>query len=108
MNALVIYDETGYILSVRSGEPAPREPVGVPFLWVEVPNGKYVESVDVSVTPHQVVFGDRPPTIEEQLSEKEVQIFDLKEKQYATNKLLAESNAAQQDLLELLIDMGVI
>lgn len=68
METLVVYDETGYILSIRGGEPAPREPVGVPFLWVDVPEGKRIKidengiGVDVSVTPHQVILEDIPPT----------------------------------------------
>lgn len=64
---LIIYDEEGYILSTRSGEPSPREPIGVPFLWVDIPEGKRLKitdgiGVDVSVTPHQVILEDIPPT----------------------------------------------
>lgn len=67
MQTLIIHDNEGYILSIRSGEPAPREPVGVPFLWVEIPEGKRIKTtngigVDVSVTPHQVILEDIPPT----------------------------------------------
>lgn len=62
MQTLIIYDETGYILSIRSGQPAPREPVGVPFMWFEVPKGKRVASIDVSVTPHQPILEDVPPS----------------------------------------------
>src|SRR5690606_5152878 len=69
MSTLIIYDNEGYILSVRSGEPAPREPVGVPFLWTEVPEGKRVVGVDVSVTPHQPIFEDIPPSETEILSQ---------------------------------------
>lgn len=72
MQKLIIYDETGYILSIRSGEPAPREPQGVPFLWVNIPEGKRIKitdgiGVDVSVTPHQVILEDIPPTEIEQV-----------------------------------------
>lgn len=75
MNTLIIYDETGYLLSIRSGEPAPREPIGVPFLWVEIPKGKQIKitdgiGVDVSVTPHQVILEDIPPTELEVLEAK--------------------------------------
>lgn len=62
MQTLVVYDETGFILSMRSGEPAPREPVGVPFMWVEIPNGKRIVGVDVSTIPHQPIFEDIPPS----------------------------------------------
>jgi len=46
MNTLVIYDTTGYIISQSSGDV--RTPVGIPFLWVEVPLGSYITGVDVS------------------------------------------------------------
>lgn len=63
----IIYDETGYILSIRQGEPAPRNPIGVPFLNFEIPSGKKIKitdgiGVDVSSTPHQVILGDIPPS----------------------------------------------
>lgn len=45
-NTLVIYDTTGYILQQMNGNV--REPVGVPFLWIEIPEGQYVSSVDVN------------------------------------------------------------
>ena len=78
MKTLVFYDETGYLLDVRSGEPAPREPVGVPFLWTDVPANKYVESVDVSVTPHKVVLKDRPPTEAERVQQNlDIAILEL-------------------------------
>lgn len=67
MQSLIIYDETGYILDIRSGEPSPREPVGVPFMWVDVPVGKKVVSIDVSVSPHQPILEDIPPSDIEQL-----------------------------------------
>lgn len=75
MQTLIIYDETGYILSTRSGEPAPREPIGVPFLWVEIPEGKRIKitdgiGVDVSTAPHQVILEDIPPTEVEVLNKK--------------------------------------
>ncbi|WP_153733323.1 hypothetical protein [Sporosarcina obsidiansis] len=67
MKTLIIYDEQGYILSTRSGQPAPREPQGVPFLWVDIPVNKRIKTtdrigVDVSKTPHEVVFEDIPPS----------------------------------------------
>lgn len=67
MKTLIIYDESGYILSIRQGEPAPREPLGVPFLWSDIPQDKQLKIVDgigvnVSVTPHQPILEDIPPT----------------------------------------------
>ena len=54
MHALIIYDQTGYIISQLSGSV--REPVGIPFMWVEVPEGKYVKSIDVSGETHVPIF----------------------------------------------------
>lgn len=65
MKTLIIYDNEGYILSVRQGQPAPREPIGVPFLWIEIPEGKRIKDgvgVDTSVSPHKVILVDIPPT----------------------------------------------
>lgn len=77
MKTLIIYDNDGYILSTRSGQPAPREPFGVPFLWVEIPEGKQLKiidgiGVDVSVTPHQVVLEDIPPSEIDLLKEENI------------------------------------
>lgn len=48
---------------------------------------------------------EAPLVYERPLSE---QILELSLKQFETNQVLAENSAAQQDLLELLIDMGGI
>lgn len=61
MKTLIIYDETGYPLTVASGTEL-REPIGIPFLLVEVPEGKKVVGVNTSVTPHQVILEDIPPS----------------------------------------------
>lgn len=79
---LVIHDDAGYILQKRSGHPAPREPIGVPFLWVEIPEGKQTKSVgkigvDVSVTPHQVILEDIPPTEIEQLKQTVADLTEI-------------------------------
>lgn len=59
MKTLIIYDETGYILFQGSGSV--REPVGIPFIWVEVPQGKYAESVELTDKENPVpVFKDFP------------------------------------------------
>lgn len=57
MKTLVIYDETGFPVVISSGEEL-REPVGIPFILVDVPEGKRAVGVDVSVTPHQVILED--------------------------------------------------
>lgn len=59
---LFIHDDEGVVLSQQSGQPAPRLPVGVPYIYEEVPEGKRVTGVDVSVAPHQLILEDIPPT----------------------------------------------
>ena len=86
MRTQIIYDNQGYILSIRQGEPEPREPIGVPFLWVEIPTGKQIKitdgiGVDVSVTPHQAILEDIPP------SETEILKQDLTDTQIALAEL---------------------
>ncbi|MFD2869899.1 hypothetical protein ACFSY7_15505 [Kurthia populi] len=79
MSTLIIHDNEGYIISTRNGEPAPREPIGVPFIWVDIPEGKQLKitdgiGVDVSVTPHQVILEDIPPSEMELLKTENQQI----------------------------------
>lgn len=79
MNTLIIYDNAGYVISVSSGTPAPREPIDVPFLWVDIPSTKRLKitngiGVDTTVTPHQAILEDIPPTEVESL---EKQVADL-------------------------------
>lgn len=67
MKTLIIYDNEGYIISTRQGQPSPRVPVGIPYLEVEIPEGKQIKitdgiGVDVTKTPHEVILEDIPPT----------------------------------------------
>ncbi|NLU52387.1 MAG: hypothetical protein GXX10_05945 [Clostridiaceae bacterium] len=72
MNTLIIYDSTGYVISQASGSV--REPVGVPFMWVEVPQSKYVQSIDVSGEEHTPVFVDLPKSETQLLREENLEI----------------------------------
>lgn len=77
MKTLIIYDDKGYVLSNITGSY--RVPHGVPFLEVEVPQGKRIKytdgiGVDVSVTPHQVILEDIPPSEMELLKTENQQI----------------------------------
>ncbi len=72
MQILVIYDHAGYIIYQAQGNL--REPVGVPFMWVDVPRGKYIERVDVSATEHTPVFADLPKT-ETQLLQNKIDLM---------------------------------
>ena len=75
MNTLIIYDNTGYIIDIRSGEPLPREPQGIPFIWVTIPTEQRIAitngiGVDVSVTPNVAFLEDIPKTSEEIANER--------------------------------------
>lgn len=48
---------------------------------------------------------DEPPVFQKPLTE---QVLELKQSQVAINRAVENNSTAQQDLLELLIDMGVI
>jgi len=81
MKTLIIYDTTGYVINNITGNY--RVPVGVPYLEVDVPEGKRIDlsaGVDVSVTPHQVVLEDIPPS----------EIDVLKARQDATENALLD------------------
>lgn len=82
MDTLIVYDNEGFILSQASGTADFREPPGVPFLWVEFPRGKRLKitdgiGVDVSVTPHQVILEDVPPTEIEQLKQTVADLTEI-------------------------------
>ncbi|MNI96011.1 hypothetical protein D3C81_1949240 [compost metagenome] len=70
MSTLIIYDATGYIISNMTGSY--HVPTGVPFIEIEIPEGKRLKitdgiGVDVSVEPHQVILEDVPPSEVEDL-----------------------------------------
>ena len=84
MKTLIIYDSQGYIISSITGSY--RVPTGVPFLELEIPIGKQIKytngiGVDVSVTPHQVILEDIPPSetevLKQQMAMQEQAIADL-------------------------------
>ncbi|SCX93913.1 MULTISPECIES: hypothetical protein [unclassified Lysinibacillus] len=60
MKHLIIHDEEGFIISTMGGTPEPREPIGVPFLWADVPIDQQVIKINVSVTPHEAVLVSLP------------------------------------------------
>lgn len=64
-NTLIIYDNTGYIISAMSGSV--REPVGIPFINIIIPIGKQIKltngiGIDVSVAPNIAILEDIPKT----------------------------------------------
>jgi hypothetical protein len=56
MQTLFVYDTNGHI--IYTGQENAYEPVGVPSMWIDVPQGKRVSQIDISVTPHVPVYED--------------------------------------------------
>lgn len=77
METLFIYDNEGVILSRQSGEPAPRLPVGVPYIYEEVAEGKQVIGVDISVNPHKLILKDVPPSEIDQLKKTVADLTEI-------------------------------
>ena len=68
MKTLIVYDATGHIIYQASGDI--REPVGIPFLWVDVPEGKRITGVDVTVTPNVAILENLPKSSTQLLQEQ--------------------------------------
>jgi len=68
MNYLIIYDSTGKIYYQATGDV--QEPTGIPFLRVEIPEGKRLKSINTAVTPHEPIFEDMPIEAVQDLYEK--------------------------------------
>ena len=56
MQTLVIYDNTGKIYYQVSGDV--QEPSGIPYIWVEIPEGNLLKKINTTVTPHEPVFSN--------------------------------------------------
>jgi hypothetical protein len=72
MNTLVIYDNNGVIFFQVSGSVI--EPNGLQHMYVEVPQGKYVASVDVSGETHAPVLVDFPKSETQLLKDENTEI----------------------------------
>jgi len=56
-----------------------------------------------------LIFSDVPNMVlETEIATQKEQLTQIKKGQVVTNQLIVENTTAQQDLLELLIEMGVI
>lgn len=79
MKTLIIYDEIGKIYFQAAGNV--EEPNGVPFIWVEIPEGKLLKSINTEVTPHEPVFEDLPKTeldnVKEQLIAVQIALAEM-------------------------------
>ena len=69
----IIYDTTGQIISQMQGSDL-YTPVGIPYLDIEISEGKYVTGIDISVTPNVAVFEDLPKSEVQKLQEENTQI----------------------------------
>lgn len=66
IKTLIIYDNAGFIfLQISGNYEMPKG--GVQFLEVEIPQGKYLKSIDVTVTPNTPIYEDIPQTDMEQI-----------------------------------------
>ena len=68
MKTLVIYDLEGTVIKTIYG--GYKVPVGIPFLEVDVPEGKMIKSVNVEGEEHFAVFEKLPSPTINQLIEK--------------------------------------
>lgn len=76
MQTLVIYDKSGFMVSQMQGSDL-REPVGIPFIILEIPQGKRLVRIDVTKTPHIPVYEDMlnpNATLEQQISNLKAQL----------------------------------
>ncbi|MFL0167637.1 hypothetical protein [Candidatus Clostridium helianthi] len=70
MKTLVIYDNTGYIFFQLTSDKNRIPEGGIQYLEDEVPTGKRIVGIDVSVTPNTPIYEDIPKTDMEKLQEK--------------------------------------
>ena len=106
MNTLIIYDTTGHLIQVMAGDV--REPVGIPFLWVEVPSGKRVVNVDVTSETHIPVFVDLPKTTQDEVNELKTENAALIMQVASLDMQNQQLAADQAGLLMQLAEKGVI
>jgi hypothetical protein len=90
---LLVYDTTGVIQRNVSGSYI--KPVGIPYLEVEIPSGRYAISVDVTKTPHVAVLSDPP------VDEKEVAIADLQNRMLTNEDLNLKVLEAMAEVYEM-------
>jgi hypothetical protein len=75
----VIYDTTGLIISQMQGSDLPVI-TGVPYLEVEIPDGKYIVSINMSVTPNIPIYEDLPKSdLQKQVDDLTLQVAEAKQ-----------------------------
>lgn len=68
MKTLIIYDTKGVIFFQGQGSVA--EPTGIPFMWLEIPTGKILKSIDNSKEVHEPMYEDLPKSQVDILTEQ--------------------------------------
>jgi hypothetical protein len=71
MKTLIIYDNTGFILSQMQG--AVREPVGINYIYIDIPKNKNVIGVDVTNEVHVPIYEDLPKDLITLLEERQLE-----------------------------------
>lgn len=84
---VAIYDTTGYIYFCGD---VSKTPEGIPYMDIDVPEGKILMSINTGVEPHQPVYADVPKS-EIQLLKEQVQQLQ------AQSDILAAQNEALID-----------
>lgn len=106
----IFYDTTGIIISQTQGSDLPVL-TGIPYLEVEIPEGKYIIRIDTSVTPNVPVYGDIPKSdiqiLKEKVNALEIENTSLKTKIEIIETDDLEMSTVVLDLLYL-SDKGAI
>jgi hypothetical protein len=80
MKSLIIYDNTGYVYSQMEGCYVQPQG-GVQYLEVEIPEGKILREIDVTITPNVPIFIDMPlnetDLLKKRIEEQESAILEL-------------------------------
>ena len=80
MKTLIIYDNTGYIFMTMRGDYI-KPQGGINYLEIEIPTGKLVTGVNMSVTPNVPIYEDIPLTetelLKKRIEEQETAILEL-------------------------------
>lgn len=64
---LVVYDKNGTVYFAGTGFPTPE---GIPYLEVEIPEGKRFVGINVDIEPNEPIFEDIPKSEFEILKEE--------------------------------------
>lgn len=100
MNALVIYDGTGKIWNIIYGASEEDRPIGIPNMFVDIPDGAILERIDVSdPANHRPVYTYMPESDIGRLMKevKELSSTDLKNRE--------DLSLAITDLYELVLGL---